>query len=126
MKDLLSFTEFVECLRSFDAFMDSEDLRFHYLVPRYGDDGFASLPWELQAECYYRLRLYKDEAVNQCLNKILTTAEVHLIDSKGHFNPITIQQLKGHGYCVTRIEGGPLNTWSLAQLTGRNFNLYFG
>jgi hypothetical protein len=126
VKELCSYPEFVATLKAFDAAMDDQEMRFQYLVPKYGDDGFANLPWELQAECYYRLRLYKNEEINDCLSKILTTAEVFLMDRKGHLNPITIEQLKDEGYCVSRIFGGPLNSWSLAQLTGRNFNLYFG
>jgi hypothetical protein len=126
MKDLCSFPEFVALLKSFDASMMDNDLRFHYLVPKYGADGTEDRPWDLQVECYYHLRFYRDPAVNECLTKILTTADVLLMDVKGHFNPITVEALKDEGYCVSRIVGGPLNSWSLAQLTGRNFSLYFG
>lgn len=106
--------------------MSHPDLKLHYLVPKYGDDGAEDLPWELQAECYYQLRFYPTSEINRVLTKILTTADVLLMDSKGHFNPEAVELLKSEGYCVSRIFGGPLNSWSLAQLTGRNFNLYFG
>lgn len=126
VKDICSYPEFVTLLKYFDAAMLDHDLRFHYLVPKYGADGSDDLPWELQAEAYYNLKYYRNEGINQTLTKILTTADVVLMDEKGHLNPITVESLKKEGYCVSRIFGGPLNSWSLAQLTGRNFNLYFG
>lgn len=122
--ELLFFPEFLAGLKSLDDSFDVDpQLRSQYLVTTVSN---AGPPWELQTECYYRLKHYPDLPVNQLLGSLLTAAEVMLIDEDGDFAPAAVEPLKSQGYCVKRIEGGPLNTWSLAQLTGRNFTFYFG